>query len=90
MNDNAIFILYLLNTVLFAVPLVKQFLIIIRTPHNDDTLIRKTVVFVCCMAMMAAMWLCYYMIRGAAWFFFLTAIALIVWVYKDETFNKRK
>jgi hypothetical protein len=37
--------------------------------------------------MMAAMWLCYFMIRGAAWFFFLMAIIVIVWVYKDEKFK---
>jgi hypothetical protein len=79
--------LYLLNTVLFSVVLVKQFLIIVRSPYRDEKLITKIVVFVCCLAMMAAMWLCYFMIRGAAWFFFLMAIIVIVWVYKDEKFK---
>lgn len=85
---STIFILYLLNTILFAVPLVKQFLIISRAPSNDKRIINKVVVFVCCLAMMAAMWLCYFMIRGAAWFFFLMAIIVIVWSYKDEKFKK--
>lgn len=84
---NYILILYLLNTILFAVVLVKQFLIIVRSPMGDKRFLNKVVVFVCCLCMMAAMWLCYLMIPGAAWFFFLMAIIVIVWVYKDEKFK---
>lgn len=84
---STILALYLLNTILFSVVLVKQFLIIVRSPVRDQKLITKVVVFICCLAMMSAMWLCYAMIRGAAWFFFLMAIIVIVWVYKDEKFK---
>jgi hypothetical protein len=84
---TTILALYLLNTILFSAVLVKQFLIIVRSPSKDEKLITKVVVFICCLAMMSAMWLCYFMIRGAAWFFFLMAIIVIVWVYKDEKFK---
>jgi hypothetical protein len=38
--------------------------------------------------MMAAMWLCYLKIRGAAWVFFLVAITIIIWSYRNEKFKK--
>lgn len=84
---STILILYLLNTILFSVVLVKQFLIISRAPIKDEKIVNKVVVFICCLALMAAMWLCYFMVRGAAWFFFLMAIIVIVWSYKDEKFK---
>lgn len=85
-----ILVLYLLNTVLFAIPLVKQFLIIVRSPRMDNRIVNKVVVFICCLTMLAAMWMCYFMVRGAAWFFFLMAIIVIVWSYKDEKFRNNK
>jgi hypothetical protein len=85
---KSIFLLYLLNTILFAVPLVKQFLIIVRSPSKDKKLFQKVVVFICCLCMMAAMWLCYLKIRGAAWVFFLVAITIIIWSYRNEKFKK--
>lgn len=85
---STILILYLLNTVLFSVVLVKQFLIIVRSPNKDEKIVNKVIVFACCLALMAAMWLCYFMVRGAAWFFFLMAIVVIVYVYKDEKFKQ--
>jgi hypothetical protein len=70
------------------VPIVKQFLIIVRSPLNDKKVIRKTVVFTFSLALLAAMWLCYMEIKSAGGFFFLMAIVIIVWTYKDEKFKK--
>jgi hypothetical protein len=80
--------LYLLNTLLFVFPLAKQFLIITRSPIDDKHLVKKVLSFMVCLGIMAAMWLCYLRIRGAAWFFFLIAIAAVVYAYKDEKFKQ--
>lgn len=85
---KVILILYLLNTLLFLVPLVKQFLIIVRSPKYDPKITNKIYAFVFCLAMLAAMWLCYFMIRGAAWFFFLVGIYVVVWFYRNEKFKQ--
>lgn len=75
------FILYLVNTVLLIIPLWIQFIGIARSPENDGRLHEKVGFFVLDLSMMAAMWLCYYRVRDAAWFFFLIAILVNIWAY---------
>jgi hypothetical protein len=76
-----VLVLYLVNTVLLIIPLWIQFGIIIKSPIGDKEIIRKVLFFIFDMCIMAAMWLGYYEVRGAAWFFFLIAIIVNVWTY---------
>lgn len=76
--------LYLLNSLLFLYPLYKQFMIIVNSPSEDVRLTQKVLMFAFCLACFLAMWLCYFKIRSAAWFFFLIAIIAAIWNYKDK------
>jgi hypothetical protein len=87
---NATLFLYILNTVLLIVPIIKQFLIVARSPHDDKKVTLKTMILIFSLSMMAAMWLCYFSVRSAGGFFFLIAILVIVWTYKDEKFKNKK
>lgn len=83
-------ILYIINTVLLLVPIVKQFLIIARSPEDDKKIGLKTFVFSFSLLLMAAMWLCYFEVKSVGGIFFLMAIVIIVWTYKDEKFKNKK
>ncbi len=87
---NFTLILYIMNTVLLLVPIVKQFIIVWHSPNDDKKITLKTMVLIFSLAMMAAMWLCYFSIRSAGGFFFLIAILVIVWTYRDEKFKNKK
>jgi hypothetical protein len=63
-------------------PIWKQFKVIAKSPDPDSELNRKMGALILSMAMLAAMWLCYYTIRASALFFFL--IAVIVLIYKNK------
>lgn len=83
---NKIIYLYYLNTIIFCFPLWRQFMIIARSPDDDPNLWTKVGFFVFTLALVAGMWLCYFRIREAAWFFFLVAALIAVWVYfKPQT-----
>ena len=84
---NVTLALYIMNTILLIVPIVKQFLIVARSPNDDRKIMLKTAVLIFSLAMMAAMWLCYFSVRSAGGFFFLISILVIVWTYKDEKFK---
>jgi hypothetical protein len=71
---KVILVLYLLNSLLFLWPLGRQFKNIVLSPVGDKKFKEKFGLFVFSMSMLAAMWLCYFALRGAAWFFFLVAI----------------
>jgi hypothetical protein len=86
---NLILVLYLLNSVLFLWPLGKQFKNIALSPSGDKKFQEKFGLFVFSMSMLAAMWLCYFALRGAAWFFFLMAIIIDVRAYYMDRKNKR-
>lgn len=86
---NATLFLYILNTVLLIVPIVKQFLIVAHSPNDDKKIGLKTAVLIFSLSMMAAMWLCYFSIRSAGGFFFLIAICVIVWTYRNEKFKNK-
>jgi uncharacterized membrane protein len=79
---NAILVLYWINTLLFLYPIWKQFMIIVRSPEPDKELNRKLGALFLSLAMLAAMWLCYYAVKTSAWFFFL--IAILVLIYKNK------
>lgn len=79
-----------MNTVLLLIPIVKQFLIIVRSPENDKNIAVKTLVFMFSLFMLAAMWFSYMNMKGAGGFFFLIAIVIIIWTYKDEKFKNKK
>lgn len=85
-----ILILYCVNTVLLLIPIVKQFLIIVRSPEKDNYIAIKTLVFLFSLFMLAAMWFSYLSMKGAGGFFFLIAIVIIIWTYKDEKFKNKK
>ncbi len=79
---SVIYILCWINTILFLYPIWKQFKVIAKSPDPDSELNRKMGALILSMAMLAAMWLCYYTIRASALFFFL--IAVIVLIYKNK------
>jgi CDP-diglyceride synthetase len=76
-----ILVLYLLNSFLFLWPLTKQFKNIILSPEGDKKFNEKFGLFSFSISMLAAMWACYFALRGAAWFFFLMAIIVDVRAY---------
>jgi hypothetical protein len=85
---NLILVLYLLNSALFLWPLTKQFNNIVSSPNGDKKFDEKFTIFFFSISMLAAMWLCYFALRGAAWFFFLMAIGVDVRAYYLD--KKRK
>lgn len=79
---NATYVLCWINTILFIYPIWKRFMIVARAPEPDEELNKKMGALVLAIAMLAAMWLSYYMVKASALFFFL--IAVIVLIYKDK------
>lgn len=73
--------LYYLNTAIFCFPLWKQFKIIVRSPEEDPNIYSKVLFFVSGLALIIAMWFCYFRIRNAAWLFFLVIIVIASWTY---------
>jgi hypothetical protein len=78
------------NTLLLVIPLVKQCIIIIGSPENDEHIWLKTMVFMFSLFMLAAMWFSYFNVKGAGGFFFTIAIVIMIWTYKDEKFKIKK
>lgn len=76
--------LYLVNTMLFLFVLWKQFWIIAHSPINDERIITKVLMFVFCMSSLSGMWLGYFGIHYAAWFFFLVAVLAAVENYREK------
>jgi hypothetical protein len=66
--------LYVLNTIVFLWPIWKQFKNIYESPINDEHIIYKTEVLIVSLSMLSAMWLSYFNVKYAAWFFFMVAI----------------
>jgi hypothetical protein len=79
-----ILVLYLLNSALFLWPLFKQFKRVVFSPYGDKKFGEKFGLLFFSISMLAAMWLCYFALRGAAWFFFLMAIIVDVRAYYLE------
>lgn len=77
-------VLYLLNSALFLWPLLKQFKRVVMSPYGDKKFGEKFGLLFFSISMLAAMWLCYFALRGAAWFFFLMAIIVDVRAYYLE------
>lgn len=80
--------LYIINTVVFTLVLAKQFLIIVKSPENDEHFTQKVLFFVFNIMIMITMWLCYFRIRESAWFFFGIAIFIAVWTYYHKPKQK--
>jgi len=84
-----ILVLYLVNSILFLWPLGKQFMNIVYSPIGDKKFKEKLGLLIFSTSMLAGMWLCYFALRGAAWFFFLVAIIVDVRAYYlDQRDNK--
>jgi hypothetical protein len=84
-----ILVLYLLNSILFLWPLWRQSKNLALSPSGDKKFNEKFGLFFFSISMLAAMWACYFALRGAAWFFFLMAIIVDVRAYYLDHKNKR-
>lgn len=82
---KTILILYLLNSALFLLPFIGRFNQLIHSPSDDERFYKKFGVFVFSVSMLAAMWLCYFKIREAAWFFFAVALWIDLRIYFKNT-----
>jgi hypothetical protein len=79
--SHKIIILYFLNTLIFIFPLYRQFMIIAKSDDDDPEIIFKVGFLIFNLSILSAMWLCYFQIRDAAWYFFLIAILISFFTY---------
>lgn len=81
---KAILILYIVNTILFLFPMWKQLQIVYFSPEDDPLFRGKLMYFIFNIAILTAMWLGYFYVREAAWFFFLIAIIIAYLTYHKK------